>query len=198
MRVDCDFFTCKLWQSCSQEWILLFLVKYCIRIGNKCILTKELLNWLKIKCQVALLQLAKKVLMSQAPMRHSQPASRPNRPEGLEGMVLWIDSTDFCTQGEGAMVPQTALFWEALGYCDQCQRPSPVGVFSFPSFCVWWRYITISCASELDCLFPGLEMVGDNHFRKAAHPSWRVWLFILISPKQGGQRWPKGRRFLWS
>ena len=33
-------------------------------------------------------------------MRLARQASKSNRPEGLEGVVLWIDSTDFCTKGK--------------------------------------------------------------------------------------------------
>ncbi len=74
------------------------------------VLWKEVAAWARMstdaiqhnvkKCHSALLQWAKKVLTPQAPTKLSQLASRSNRPEGLERVVLWIVSTDFCTKGK--------------------------------------------------------------------------------------------------
>ena len=52
------------------------------------------------KCRVALLKWAKKVLVPQAPLQLARLASKSNRPEGLDDVVLWIDSTDFHTKGK--------------------------------------------------------------------------------------------------
>jgi hypothetical protein len=53
--------------------------------------------------------------------------------------------------------------------------------------------ITISCASELDVLFPGLETVGDNHFRKAAPFLKRLTLHTKVS-KAGRPRMVQGKK----
>ncbi len=54
-----------------------------------------------------------------------------------------------------------------MGSLLRSERPIPVGVSSLPSYCGWWRYPHLQHKCPW-CPFPHLEMIGDNHFRKAA------------------------------
>jgi hypothetical protein len=123
--------------------------------------------------------------------------SKSNRPEELENVVLWIDSTDFHTKGKQSIHKHKARWphklkspgrhWVAVTNVNgQTQWVSSAFL---PS--VFDGDITISCASELDILFSGLEMVGNNHFRKAAPFLERLTLHTNIS-KVGRSRMVQG------
>ena len=151
------------------------------------------------KCHAALLVWAKKVLVPQAPAKLARLASKSNRPEGLENVVLWIDSTDFRTKGKWSVHKEKARWSHKLkspgrrwvtvtNVKGQAQWVSSAFL---PS--VFDGDITISCASELDRLFPGLEMVGDNHFRKASPFLKRLTLHTNIS-KAGRPRMVQGKK----
>jgi len=151
------------------------------------------------KCRAALLKWAKKVLTPQAPTKLSRLASRSNRPEGLEGVVLWIDSTDFRTKGKRSVHKKKEHWSHKLrspgrrwvtvtnvkGQTQWVSSPFLPSVYDGD--------ITISCASELDRLFPGLEMVGDNHFRKASPFLKSLTLHTNIS-KAGRPRMVQGKK----
>ena len=151
------------------------------------------------KCHVALLKWAKKVLVPQAPLRLTRLALKSNRPEGLDDVVLWIDSTDFHTKGKRSVHKEKACWSKKLSapgrrwvtvtnVKGQAQWVSPPFL---PT--VYDGDITISCAAELDCLFPSLEMVGDNHFRKASPFLKSLTLHTNIS-KAGRPRMVQGKK----
>ena len=151
------------------------------------------------KCHVALLKWAKKVLVPQAPLWLARLVLKSNRPEGLVDVVLWIDSTDFRTKGKWS-IHKEKVHWSkklsAPGRCwvtvtnvkGQAQWVSPPFL---PT--VYDGDITISCAAELDRLFPSLEMVGDNHFRKATPFLKSLTLHTNIS-KAGRPRMVQGKK----
>ena len=151
------------------------------------------------KCRAALREWAKKVLTPQAPAKLARLASKSNRPEGLEGVVLWIDSTDFRTKGKRSVHKEKVHWSHKLSspgrrwvtVTNVKGQTQWVSSPFLPS--VYDGDITISCASELNCLFPGLEMVGDNHFRKASPFLKSLTLHTNIS-KAGRPRMVQGKK----
>ena len=126
------------------------------------------------KCRLALRTWAKGVVVPQTSARLTCVAAKTNRPKGLDDVVLWIDSTDFRIKGKRSVHRDRTKWSQKLQspgrrwvtICNakgQTQWVSPC----YPPTC-YDGDITVAAASELDCLFPKLHMIGDNHFRKAA------------------------------
>ena len=75
-------------------------------------LQKEVAGWAHLsnetdqhnvkKVCLALQKWAKGVIIPQTPAKLAQMAAKSNRPEGLDGVVLWVD-TDFRMKGKCAV-----------------------------------------------------------------------------------------------
>ncbi len=114
-------------------------------------------------------------------------ATRSNRPEGLEGVVLWVDSMDFWVKGKHSVHKDKSRWSHKLHSPGRCwvsvTNVKGQTQWVFPPFLppVYDGDILMPCASVLDALFPNLEMIGDNHFRNAAPLLKKVTLHTNIT-----------------
>jgi len=151
------------------------------------------------RCRMALRVWAKSVLLPQTSLRLERLARLSNRPAGLDRVVLWIDSTDFKTKGKRTVHKDKSKWSHKLhGPGRRWVTVSNVkGQTQWVSDCflptVYDGDITISSSSVLDSLFPGLHMIGDNHFRKAAPFLKSVVLHTNIT-KAGRPRMVNGKK----
>ena len=151
------------------------------------------------KVRLALRKWAKGVIIPQTPAKLARMAAKSNRPEGLDGVVLWVDSTDFHMKGKRTVHKDKSKWshklrspgrrWVTItNVKGQTQWVSPPFL---PT--VYDGDILISSAGTLDSLFPKLEMVGDNHFRKAAPLLKKLALHTNIT-KAGRPRMVNGKK----
>ena len=172
-------------------------------------LRKEVAGWAHLsneaiqhnvkKCRLALRKWAKGVLAPQTSAKLTRMAAKSNRPEGLEGVVLWVDSTDFPIKGKRSVHKDKTKWSHKLGrpgrrWVSICNVKGQTQWVSPPYLpTVYDGDILISNAGTLDSLFPKLEMVGDNHFRKASPLLKKLTLHTNIT-KAGRPRMVNGKK----
>jgi hypothetical protein len=133
-------------------------------------------------------------------LRHPQSfLTRPIRPEGPESVELLVDSTEFQVKGKCSVYKDKLKWSHKLHSPGRCWVTVTNGrgqtQWVSPPFLpiVYDGDILISSGSVLDVLFPNLEMIGDNHFRKAAPLLKKVTLHTNIT-KAGRPRMADGKK----
>ena len=126
------------------------------------------------KCRIALKKWADSILVPQASPRLVCMANKTQRPDGLDKVVLWVDSTDFRVKGKRSVHKDKKKWSHKLGspgrrwvtICNALGQTQWVSDCYLPS--CYDSDIVILHASELDRVFGKQHMIGDNHFAKAS------------------------------
>ena len=125
------------------------------------VVRKELKRWVKT------------IVKPDPPGKLSRRAKKTSRPGMCSEVVLWIDSMDFRVKGKRSVhrkkeewshkTRSPARRWVTI--CDARACTQWISKCHLPTH--YDGDIVISNVSELESLFSGLTMIGDNHFRKS-------------------------------